>query len=81
VAGCTYEVNRPPITLPTTAAAVTIAASFQSICSLARCPAKPAKDCMEMTTREVPTATGIGSPPSSASAGTSRNPPPAPTRR
>ncbi len=32
-----------------------------------------------MTTSDVPTATGIGSPASSASAGTTRKPPPAPT--
>ena len=34
---------------------------------------------MEITTSEVPTAAGMGSPPSRASAGTRRNPPPAPT--
>ena len=47
--------------------------------SPARWPASPANDCIEITTSDVPTATGIGRPPSRASAGTSRNPPPAPT--
>ena len=54
---------------PTTAAMVTKAASFQSICSLERCPARPANDCPEMITSEVPTAMGMGSPANNASAG------------
>ena len=43
-----------------TAAAVTAAASPQWRVVVARCPAKPARDCMAMTSSEVPTAAGIG---------------------
>ena len=65
---------------PTRAAAVTAPASTQSICTLDRYPARPANDFIAITTSDVPTAIGMGSPPSRASAGTTRKPPPAPTR-
>ena len=72
--------RRPPITLPTIAAATTAPAVSQGIVTLDRYPAKPAKDFIVMTRSEVPTAAPIGSPPRRTSAGTTRKPPPAPTR-
>lgn len=74
----TRAVSRAPTRLPSTAAAVTIAAIFQSTPSAVTWPASPTSAFIAMTGSEVPTATGIARPASSASAGTTTNPPPAP---
>ena len=59
--------------------AVMISTGPQSMLTSVRYPASPVKDFIEIISSEVPTAAGIESPPSSTSAGTTRNPPPAPT--
>ncbi|AUX27913.1 uncharacterized protein SOCEGT47_085130 [Sorangium cellulosum] len=72
--------SAPPLTLPRIDAAVTTEARRQSMLA---CPAwtrKLESELMVITSSEVPTAVRIGSPPRRTSAGTTRKPPPAPTR-
>ena len=69
----------PPM-VPTMLALVKTANSVQSNWTKLAKLAKPANDFMAITSSEVPIARFMGRPPIKASAGTTRNPPPAPTK-
>jgi hypothetical protein len=74
-----------PGKLPTMPTAATASSTGQSrsrpwASSTRRYFAKPVKEFSVITARLVPTALAIGTPASSTSAGTIRNPPPTPTR-
>lgn len=71
---------RLPITIPNMAKLETINNKLQLIIVSSPSPAKPINDFAAMITKEVPTASFIGSFDNSTNAGMIKKPPPAPTK-
>ena len=81
LSGSTREATRPPAKLPRMAVAVKAPSSGQSRCAvLPKRASSAAALLIEMTSREVPTATGISKPSASTRAGTMTKPPPTPKK-